>query len=75
MDDTTEAIAPLERPGRQRMRFGWLSRSELVEPLVRPGVEVVVDELGQHFLQMTAAEDQHVVQHLPQAVGKNYKSA
>ena len=57
MDDTTEAIAPLERPGRQRMRFGWLSRSELVEPLVRPGAEVVVDELGQHFLQMTAAED------------------
>jgi hypothetical protein len=55
VDEPAEAIAPLDRPGRQRVHFSWLTGSALVDPLVRPGVEVMVDEFGQHFLQMTAA--------------------
>ena len=52
-------------PGRERDYVGRLTGPALVYPLMRRGVEVVVDELGQHLLQVAAAKDEQMVQHLP----------
>jgi hypothetical protein len=46
VEDPAEAIAALDPPGRQREHFGWLTGSALPDPLVRPGVVLMVDELG-----------------------------
>ena len=65
MEDSTQAVAALHPPGRERDYVGQLAGSALVYPLMRPCVEVVVDELGQHLLQVAAAKDEQMVQHLP----------
>lgn len=61
VEDRAEAIEALDRPGRQSDQFGWLRGSALLDPLMRPGVVVVVDGLGHHRLQVSATEDQHSV--------------
>jgi len=45
VDDLTEAIASLHRSSRQRDHVGRLTGSTLLDPLVRTGLVVVVDEL------------------------------
>ena len=42
MEDSAEAIAALDRPGRQWDHLGWLIGSELLDPLMRSGMVVVV---------------------------------
>src|SRR5262249_2472916 len=64
VEDPTKPIAALDAPGRQWDHVGRLTGSALLDPLVWPGVVVVVDVLSQHLVQMPAAEDQHVVQNL-----------
>jgi len=61
VEDPAEAIAALDRPGRQWDHFRCLTGSALRDPLMRSGVVVIVDELGQDLLQVSAAEDHHSV--------------
>ena len=59
MEDPAQAIAALDRPGRQWDHFGWLTGSALLDPLMGSGVVLMVDELGKDLLQVPAAQDQH----------------
>ena len=67
MEQASEPVAPLQPPGRERHHVGRLAGSALIQPLVRPGVVVVLDELAQHPLQVPSPEDEQVVEHLPPA--------
>jgi len=64
MKHATQAITALYWPGlRDGGRF-TMPRRALPQPLVRPGLLVVLDELPQHVLQMAAPQDQQMVQDL-----------
>ena len=67
MEHASKTVAALHPPGRERDHVGWLAGSALLQPLVRPGVVVVLDELAQHPLQVPSPEDEQVVEHLPRA--------
>jgi len=58
MEQTTKTISALHRTGRQRDHACWFMGSALPEPLMRPGIVVVLDELDQHPLQVSPTEDQ-----------------
>ena len=60
MEQATEAISTLHRAIQGDDRVGWRTGHSLIEALVRPGLVVVIDELGQHFLQVPPAEDPSV---------------
>ena len=49
MEQASKAVAALHPPGRERDHVGRLAGSALLQPLVRPGVVVVLDELAQHL--------------------------
>ena len=53
--DPAKPIAALDPPGPQWDRVGRLTGSALLDPLVRPGVIVVIDVLSQDLLQVPAA--------------------
>lgn len=64
MKHAFRAIAAQNRSGlRGSGRFN-VSRRALLQPLMRPGLLVVLDELRQHVLQMPAPEDQQMVEDL-----------
>ena len=68
MDEAAEAVVAFDIGGRhdgERDRVNRAVGRSLVKALVRPGLVVVVDELGQHSLQVPPAEDQQVVEQLP----------
>src|SRR5262245_44192740 len=65
VEHASKAVAALHPPGRERDHVGRLAGSALLQPLVRPGVVVVLDELAQHPLQVTSSEDEQVVEPLP----------
>jgi hypothetical protein len=64
MEQATEAIATLHRATQGDDGVGWRTRHSLIEALVRPGLVVVLHELGQHLLQVLPAQDQQMVQAL-----------
>jgi len=67
VEHASKAVAALHPPGPERDHLGRLVGSALLQPLVRPGVVVVLDELAQHHLQVPSPEDEQVVEHLPPA--------
>ena len=46
VEQASKPVAALHTPGRERDHLCRLAGSALLQPLVRPGVEVVLDELG-----------------------------
>src|SRR5215467_6501650 len=64
VDEPAEAITALHRAGGERDRVCRWPGEALVEPLMGASPVVVVEELGQHALQVPAAEDQEVVEAL-----------
>ena len=50
MKQATEAISTLHAASQGDNRVGWRTGHSLIEALVRPGLVVVIDELGQHLL-------------------------
>jgi hypothetical protein len=64
MEQTAEAISTLHLAAEGDDRVGWRTRHSLLEALVRPGLVVVIEELGEHALQVLPAENQQVVQGL-----------
>ncbi len=69
MEQASKAVAALHPPGRERDHVGRLAGWALLQPLMRPGVVIVLDELAQHPPQVPSPEDEKVVEHLPPAVG------
>jgi hypothetical protein len=67
VEHSAKPVAALHAPGRERDHFGRLAGSALLQPLMRSGVVVVLDELAQHPLQMASPEDEKVVEHLAPA--------
>jgi hypothetical protein len=65
VEEATKTITALHWTGCQRDHAGWFMRSALAEPLVRPSLVVVLDELDQHPFQVSPTEDERVVEHLP----------
>ena len=61
MDEPAEAITAFDRAGGEGDHIGRWPGDTLVEPLLGPGLVVVVEELGQHAHQVSATEDQEVV--------------
>ena len=51
VENSAEPIVALDPPGRQREHLGRPTGSALPAPLVRPGVVVMVDELGKDLLR------------------------
>src|SRR5262245_50521736 len=64
VDEPAEAITTLDRAGGEGDHIGLWLGDTLVEPLMGPGLVVVVEELGQHAHQVSATEDQKVVEAL-----------
>ena len=67
VEHASEPVVALHRPGRQggeRDQAGGAVRRTLSETLVGPCLVVVIDELGQHPLQVMRTEDQQVVKQL-----------
>ena len=67
MEQASNAVGALHLAGRERDHFGRLAGSPLPQPLVRPAVVVVLEELAQHPLQVPSPEDEKVVERLPPA--------
>ncbi len=61
MEQAPETIMALHWTGRHPDLAGRCTGSALPEPLVRPSLVVMLDELTQHALQVLATEDQQVV--------------
>jgi len=64
MDEAAEAIFAHQFAARHHPQRSRGPGQSLVEPLMRPGPMVVLDESGEHALQVASAEDQEVVQTL-----------
>jgi hypothetical protein len=60
----SQAIAAQNRSGLRGFGRVEVPRRALLQPLMRPGLLVVLDELPQHALQMPAPEDQQMVEDL-----------
>jgi len=50
VEQTAEAISTVHLAAGGNDRIGWRARHSLLEALVRPGLVVVIEELGQHPL-------------------------
>ena len=57
VDHAAEPIRAHQFAARRRRVLGRRAGQSLLQPLMRPSVVVVLDEHGQHTLQMPAAED------------------
>src|SRR5499427_5027805 len=64
MDEAAEAIFAHQFAARHHPQRSRRPGQSLVEPLMRPGPMVVLDESGEHALQVASAEDPEVVQTL-----------
>jgi hypothetical protein len=64
VEQATKAVTALHRTGPHPDLVGRLGGPPLPEPLVRPGLVVVLDALDQHPLQLPPTEDQQVVEDL-----------
>jgi len=64
MEQTAEAIWTLHVAAGGNDRIGWRTRHSLLEALVRPGLVVVIEELGQHPFKVSLAKDRQVVEAL-----------
>ena len=65
VNEASEAIVAHQLAARNRPRLGGRAGQLLLKPLMRSSAMVVLEECGQYPLQMSAAEDQHVVPALP----------
>ena len=64
MEETAQAITPLDAAVRRRGRIGRFAWPALPETLVRSSLVIVLDELLQHPRQVMSPKDQYVIEHL-----------
>jgi hypothetical protein len=64
VEQTAKVISTFHFAAEGDDGVGWRTRHSLLEALVRPGLVIVIEELGQHPLQVSPAKDQQMVEAL-----------